>query len=140
MNTANPDIPTLTDIIEPGDESMKNHFDASYFDEHDEAQQEMFPEGIMAEQESPVEQVEELSAVEDEDIDTVETKEDADELETAAAEMAEQYSKDEPDLKTEVSCLIQDALNEALPSIEERLKEDLIEAVMQKLESKDSEQ
>ena len=25
-------IPTLTDIIQPGDESMKNHFDASVFD------------------------------------------------------------------------------------------------------------
>ena len=26
-------IPTLTDIIQPGDESMKNHFDASVFDD-----------------------------------------------------------------------------------------------------------
>jgi len=30
-------IPTLTDIIQPGDESMKNHFDASVFD-HDSKQ------------------------------------------------------------------------------------------------------
>ncbi|MCW8853390.1 MAG: hypothetical protein OQK76_08735 [Gammaproteobacteria bacterium] len=26
-------IPTLTDIIQPGDESMRNHFDASVFDD-----------------------------------------------------------------------------------------------------------
>ena len=30
-------IPTLTDIIQPGDESMKNHFDASAFDQPDNA-------------------------------------------------------------------------------------------------------
>ena len=30
-------IPTLTDIIQPGDESMKNHFDASTFDQPDNA-------------------------------------------------------------------------------------------------------
>ena len=37
MNKVNENnIPTLTDIIQPGDESMKNHFDASIFDEQDE--------------------------------------------------------------------------------------------------------
>ncbi len=34
MNTAeNDNIPTLTDIVQAGDESMKNHFDASFFNE-----------------------------------------------------------------------------------------------------------
>ena len=88
-------IPTLTDIIHPGDESMKNHFDGSYFD------------------------------LQEED-------------EKAAAEMAEQYGSDEEDLKTTVACLIQDTLNETLPEIEERLKAELLDTVMKKLESRQS--
>ena len=32
MQSDNDNIPTLTDIIEIGDASMKNHFDASIFD------------------------------------------------------------------------------------------------------------
>lgn len=32
-------IPTLTDIIQLGDESMKNHFDASVFDAEEETEE-----------------------------------------------------------------------------------------------------
>ena len=42
-------IPTLTDIIQPGNESMKNHFDKTFFDddhglEEDEQLEALFEE------------------------------------------------------------------------------------------------
>lgn len=75
------DIPTLTDIIQPGDESMKNHFDARYFD-------------VTEDDKSPVTE----------------------------------------ELKETIELLIQEALNETLPSIEEQLKTQLTEKVLEKLD------
>ena len=84
-------IPTLTDIIQPGDESMKNHFDKTFFDDD---------HGL----------------------------EDDEQLEALFEE------KPAADLHDTVALLIQEALNETLPSIEEQLKEQLTAKVMNKLE------
>ena len=87
-------IPTLTDIIQPGDESMKNHFDTAYFDDD--------------------------NGLDDEGDD----------------EQLEALFEDKPaeNLHDTVALLIQEALNETLPSIEEQLKEQLTAKVMNKLE------
>ncbi len=76
-DSTNDDIPTLTDIIQPGDVAMKNHFDARYFD-------------------------------------TAEPEE-----KTPTAEQLQD--------------LIQEALDETLPLIEEQLRELLVQKVLDKL-------
>jgi hypothetical protein len=78
-------IPTLTDIIQPGDASMKDHFDARYFDKN-----------------------------------------------RTPAEIGEPPLPEE--LKEILELLIQEALNETLPAIEEQLKTQLTEKVLQKLD------
>lgn len=77
-------IPTLTDIIKPGDASMKNHFDPRYFDEDD---RQITPDETGAE---------------DELIEIIEVQ-------------------------------VQEALNESLPALEERLKGELTRRVLEKL-------
>ncbi|MDH5471669.1 MAG: hypothetical protein OEY61_02345 [Gammaproteobacteria bacterium] len=81
-------IPTLTDIIQLGDASMKNHFDASLFDQDPEQ----------------------------------------------PSDPAETLISDK--LKQTLDTLIQEAMDETLPSIEAQLKEKLTSQILQKL-SKD---
>jgi len=86
MNSTDQDhIPTLTDIIQPGDAAMKDHFDESLF-------------GVD---------------------------------ETPAADHESRVSEA---LKQTIELLIQEALNETLPSIEAQLKTQLTEKVLEKLD------
>jgi len=86
MNGTDQDhIPTLTDIIQPGDTAMKDHFDTRSFD---------VDETPAADHEGPVSEA----------------------------------------LKQTIELLIQEALNEALPSIEAELKTQLTEKVLEKLD------
>ena len=84
-------IPTLTDIVQAGDPSMKNHFDTAYFDEPEQPQ--------------------------------LATDEQGDSEDPALSE----------ELRESITLLIQDALNEAMPVIEDQLKQQLTEKVLEKL-------
>lgn len=86
IHAIEPDIPTLTDIIEVGDDAMKNHFDGHAFDDGDEDHDR--PEPL-----APVSEA----------------------------------------LRETVELMVQDALNEQLPVIEEQLKQQLTERILEKL-------
>lgn len=86
-------IPTLTDIIQIGDESMKNHFDARYFDDENGIDEQSVTHLPPADHEA---------------------------------------------LRETVESLIQEALDETLPVIENQLRDQLIQKVLTKLQHTDS--
>ena len=85
METDN--IPTLTDVVQPGDDSMKNHFDAHYFDDSDAAESEELSDELKAKVESLIEQAleETLPSIEQQ-LKQQLTAKIIDELNTEAAE------------------------------------------------------
>ena len=92
-------IPTLTDIIQPGDASMKNHFDSRYFDDDNGLDDETEPR-------KP----------------------------SVSAEAAEQPADE---LRDTIEILVQQALDETMPVIEDQLRQQLTRKVLEKLADDD---
>ncbi|MCW9013202.1 MAG: hypothetical protein OQL06_05415 [Gammaproteobacteria bacterium] len=118
-------IPTLTEIVAPGDDSMKNHFDASCLDDMDDneiLETDSIDDAILNE-EFKIDAAIETDAMDSHSIDIPVR---VDEQKTGAA-------ADISELHATIELLIDDALKETLPSIEQQLKQQLSETIIKKL-------
>ena len=150
-------IPTLTQIIQPGDASMENHFDASYFDDdHKDLDINInaeFQENILNTDAYSAQKTEQTHLDSTFDIciddeipeDITDSNKIDEELENnAEVNIRDKESKDvtatannskikEFELKDTIDLLISNAVKEALPSIEKQLTEELSKQIYQTL-------
>jgi len=156
----NEHIPTLTQIIQSGDASMENHFDASYFDndnkdlginKNHESQEEILVTDTDSAQETEQELLENSFDTQANKDNECDNKTNADEINeesedfTYISKTDEEYKGatstatandlkiKEYELKDTVDLLISEAVKEALPSIEKQLTEKLGKQLYQKL-------
>ena len=108
-------IPTLTDIVELGNEDMINHFDASFFDEDDAQELETSGDATI-----------EPDEIASEDLAAENPVDDAPATEHQAAE----------NLADTIDEIIESVLDQALPLFREELKQQLTTTILQKLEEK----
>ena len=130
-DSADDNIPTLTDVIVSGDESMKNHFDGHSLDEETETEATEL-EAVMAE---PV--IDE-PAIEDEF--KIEAEIDTDDIvepvldEPVIIEPAEvPPALNMEELHATIESIIDEVLQESMPVIEKNLKAQLSESIYEKL-------
>ena len=136
IDPADENIPTLTDIVSAGDESMKNHFDASYFDEPEKRDEPEVNMDTQAEENPVIEDPFTISS----DLDTGELEvleENMPSIEPEVAVEPEHSFKtiklDSEELHSTIEALIDDALKKTLPAIEDQLKQQLSETIIDKL-------
>jgi len=153
-------IPTLTQIIHPGDVSMENHFDASlfngenipvaeaqYFDDEnglESDQKDIQNYGLEQSYDSDEKQEpyisneidsSELLTEEDELIAALDSNEEVDALvETFDKEIEiEQSNAEEKELKKTIDTIISDTVKNVMPEIEQKLTQVLSQQIYQKL-------
>lgn len=125
-------IPTLTSIIHPGDESMENHFDASYFDDNQLIYDDM-PEPFISDEIKTDELDEEKEIIiadseqgQEHDIDV--------DIDTAVTVPG----LDDKELKKAIDFIISDAVQEIMPEVERQLTKQITEKVLHEIFHKDS--
>lgn len=129
IDSSDDNIPTLTEIVATGDESMKSHFNGSFLDE--------ITEETPAEDDIP-----ELAVAEDslEDALSFQAEAESDDIDPAAIEepviiepVDDLRSLNIDELNETIKSLIDDALKETLPIIEQQLKQQLSDTIAEKL-------
>ncbi|MDH5484790.1 MAG: hypothetical protein OEY43_06085 [Gammaproteobacteria bacterium] len=117
---SDPNIPTLTDIIEPGNEDMLNHFDASYFDDGEGAE----------------EVIDDIGEILDTVIDDNEPADDARDDEMPTGQLDDEAVIAAENLTDMLDDIVEAALDETLANFRQELKQQLTATILQKLEEK----
>ena len=153
-HTANDNIPTLTQIIHPGDESMRNHFDASFFDNDEtlktnDAQTDVADYELIEKQEpyisdnvehheniteDPVLDIDAIEASE-QDFDTSQSKPQI-ELESTIDLI--QTELQEAELEETIDLIIYEAVQKIMPEIEQKLTQQISQEIQQKFFKQDT--
>ena len=126
MNTDTTDsnIPTLTEIIQSGDESMANHFDAHYFDSESDQDADV-----------DIKKVKKFEPFISDDIENIDQNEADDELivDDDNPLHAELAKFDDEELNKIIHSIIKDAIQDILPEMEQKLTQQISQQVQQKL-------
>ena len=140
-NKFNDNIPTLTKIIQPGDESMRNHFDASYFDDDklkiDDTQIDELDEKSNEKQEPFIsdnieqhEAIENLAEDSEQRIDTLPSNSHTELEETIDLIQTELQ---EAELEKAIDLIIHQAVQKVMPEIEQQLKQQISQQIQHKV-------
>lgn len=131
-NDSDSDIPTLTHVIQEGDESMRNHFDAHQFSQQKSSSETPVHENASEYENSDDEKIEteEVPSIQmtlDEETELPEEdfseamQSRINELGDVDSDTDEQVEPSDTDLKLQID----QAINEALPELEDQLKKAL---------------
>jgi len=143
----NDNIPTLTQIIQSGDESMRNHFDASYFDNENELntdstqtyelgeksneKQEPFISDSIEQHEA----IENLTVDSEQSIDTLQSNPLAELEQTIDLIQTELQGAE---LEKAIDLIIYEAVQKVMPEIEQKLTQQISQQIQQKFFNKNA--
>jgi len=143
----NDNIPTLTQVIQSGDESMRNHFDASYFDndkelytdntetyelgEKSNEKQEPFISDSIEQHEA----IENLSVDSEQSIDTLQSNPLAELEQTIDLIQTELQGAE---LEKAIDLIIYEAVQKVMPEIEQKLTQQISQQIQQKFFNKNA--
>jgi hypothetical protein len=122
-------IPTLSEVIQPGDESMQDHFDAHFFDNDKGIEAPDIHMDAATEKQEPFIGDDIEDAEQDEKIDRLiaDAEKDPDLLLPV-------FNKEE--LKKTIDFIVSDAVQEIMPDIEQQLTREISQKIYQRVFSK----
>ena len=143
-NKLDDNIPTLTQIIKTGDESMRNHFDASYFDSDVELELDNIDTSNLVEKQEPFigddikyaeqhDEIEPVIADPDNDSDALQST-----FQTELDKTIDliQSELQEAELEKTIDLIIYDAVQKVMPEIEQKLTQQISQQIKLKVFNK----